>query len=165
MQIQLTEKEFIMNSNRKWIIAAGTSISLALAALSVSAQSGPVGRGMGQGMHDGQHQGMHGGQHHGKRGDRGAGGTHRGAHDRQAIRQLMTPEERTAMREKMHAAKTPEERQQIAAANRAEMQKRAKEKGITLPEPRGPRGHGGHGGRGGSGTVTSSIPQGSATLD
>ena len=31
--------------------------------------------------------------------------------------------------------KTPEERQKLADANRAKMQKRAKEKGITLPEP------------------------------
>ena len=40
----------------------------------------------------------------------------------------------------MQSAKTPEERQQIAAANRTEMQKRATEKGMTLPENRGPRG-------------------------
>jgi hypothetical protein len=53
--------------------------------------------------------------------------------------QLMTPEERTALREKMRNAATPEERQQIAAATRAEMQKRAQEKGITSPEHRGPR--------------------------
>ena len=35
---------------------------------------------------------------------------------------------------------TPEERQQIASANRAEMQKRASEKGITMPEHRGTQG-------------------------
>ena len=40
----------------------------------------------------------------------------------------------------MRAAKTPEERQQIASANRAEMQKRATQKGITLPEHRGSQG-------------------------
>ena len=34
---------------------------------------------------------------------------------------------------------TPEERQKLAEANRAEMEKRAKEKGITLPQPHGPR--------------------------
>lgn len=158
-----------MNSNRKWIVTVGTSITLALAALTVSAQSGPMGDpsggGMGQGMKDGQHQGMQGGRHHGMRGEHGAAGKHRGAEGRQALRQLMTPEERTAMREKMRAAKTPEERQQIAMANRTEMQKRAKEKGITLPEGRGHRGHGGQGRRGGSGTLTSSIPQGVAMLD
>ena len=63
-----------------------------------------------------------------------------GAAGHGAGQQLMTPEERTALMEKMRNAKTPEERQKIAAANRAEMQKRAKEKGITLPEHRGPHG-------------------------
>ena len=48
----------------------------------------------------------------------------------------MTPEERTAFGEKMRNAKTSEERQKLAEANRDEMQKRAKEKGITLPEHR-----------------------------
>jgi hypothetical protein len=52
--------------------------------------------------------------------------------------QLMTPEERQALAEKMRSAKTPEERQKLAEANRAEMEKRANEKGITLPEHRGP---------------------------
>ena len=51
----------------------------------------------------------------------------------------MTPEEHTATINKMRNAATPEERQKIADATRAEMQKRAKEKGITLPETRGPR--------------------------
>jgi len=55
-----------------------------------------------------------------------------------AAQQLMTPEERTALQEKMRNAKTPEERQKLAEANRTEMQKRAKDKGITLPEPHGP---------------------------
>ena len=42
---------------------------------------------------------------------------------------------------------TPEERQKLAEANHAEMQKRAKEKGITLPEPHGPHfGFGPHSG-------------------
>jgi Spy/CpxP family protein refolding chaperone len=53
--------------------------------------------------------------------------------------QLMTTEEQAAFREKMQNAKTPDERQKLAEANRTEMQKRAKEKGITLPEPHGPR--------------------------
>lgn len=48
--------------------------------------------------------------------------------------QLMTPDEWAAHREQMANAATPEERQQIAAANHAELVKRAKEKGITLPE-------------------------------
>jgi hypothetical protein len=45
----------------------------------------------------------------------------------------------------MRNAKTPEERQQIAAVTRTEMQKRAAEKGITLPEHRGPQGRAGAG--------------------
>lgn len=40
--------------------------------------------------------------------------------------------------EKMRNAKTSEERQKLAEANQAEMQKRAKEKGITPPEQHGP---------------------------
>lgn len=53
------------------------------------------------------------------------------------VHQLMTPEERQALREKMRNAATPEERRQIAEATRAELQKRAQEKGITLPEHHG----------------------------
>jgi TRAP-type C4-dicarboxylate transport system substrate-binding protein len=56
-----------------------------------------------------------------------------------AGQQLMTPEERQAFAEKMHSAATPEERQRLAEANRAELAKRAKEKGVTLPERHAPR--------------------------
>jgi hypothetical protein len=59
------------------------------------------------------------------------------------MEQIITPEERTALMEKMRNAKTPEERQQLAQATRTEMQKRATEKGITLPEQRGPQGRAG----------------------
>jgi hypothetical protein len=60
-----------------------------------------------------------------------------------AGQQLMTPEEQQAFVEKMRSAKTPEERHQLAEANHAEMEKRAKEKGITLPQAHGPRAGGG----------------------
>lgn len=50
--------------------------------------------------------------------------------------QLMTPAERTAHMEKMRSAATREERIKLRDGHRAEMQQRAKEKGITLPEPR-----------------------------
>jgi hypothetical protein len=83
----------------------------------------------------------HGGTQHGMQGGMGPGASQGPA----AAQQLMTSEERTALREKMRNARTPEERQQIAATNRAEMQKRAGEKGITLPEQHGP--HAGHGPR------------------
>jgi hypothetical protein len=76
---------------------------------------------------------------HGMRSGHGTAGMQQGTQGPAAAQQLMTPEERTATMEKMRAATTPEERQQIATATRAEMQKRAAEKGITLPEQHGPR--------------------------
>ena len=88
-------------------------------------------QGKGHGQAHGHGAMQQGAQRHGE-----ARGEHGG---RGAGAQLMTPEERTALREKMRNASTPEERQQIAAATRAEMQKRAQEKGVTLPEGRGPR--------------------------
>lgn len=47
--------------------------------------------------------------------------------------QLMTPAERQAYRDKMHAAKTPAERAKIRAEHHKEMEARAKEQGVTLP--------------------------------
>jgi hypothetical protein len=75
-------------------------------------------KGQGHGMH--QRMGME----HGMKGQRSE------------MSKLMTSEERTEMRAKMHAAKTPEERQALRTSMRAEMQKRAQEKGITLPDGR-----------------------------
>jgi hypothetical protein len=59
--------------------------------------------------------------------------------DMKVMRELMTPAERLAMMDKMMDAKTPEERQAIMTANHTEMERRAKEKSITLPA-----GHGSH---------------------
>ena len=73
------------------------------------------------------------------RGGMGPGAAGAGFAGPAAAQQLMTPEEQTATINKMRNAATPEERQKIAEATRTEMQKRAKEKGVTLPEPRGPR--------------------------
>jgi Spy/CpxP family protein refolding chaperone len=116
-----------MKLSRK--IAIGAAAALGLAAGVVIAHPGQMGGGMG--MH-GQMAGM-------GHGPMGAGAA--------AAQQLMTPEEQAAFREKMQSAKSAEERRQIAEANRTEMQKRAQEKGITLPEPHGPRaGFGRHGG-------------------
>lgn len=123
-----------MKRSHKWIIGIGTSLSLGIAAGAVYAHPGQMGGGMGPGMMHGMGPGAMG---HGAMGQGGAGP--------QAAQQLMTPEERTALMEKMRNAKTPEERQQIAAATRIEMQKRAQEKGITLPEHRGMRGRMGAG--------------------
>lgn len=106
------------------------------------------GMGMGQGMMmhggGGMGPGMRGDMGPGMRGGAGPGAMMRGGPAGGGIgQQLMTPEERTAMWDKMRSAKTPEERQQLALANRAEMEKRAKDKGITLPQGYGP--HGGYG--------------------
>ena len=113
-----------MKRTQKLVVSIGTAISLGIAALAVSADPGQMGAGMGPGAHGGMGPGVM-------------------RHGAQASQQLMTPEERTATQEKMRAAKTPEERQQIATATRTEMEKRAKDKGITLPDPRGH--HGRHG--------------------
>ncbi len=113
-------------------IAAGIVASLGLGLAITTAYAHPDGMGsMGSGMGGGMMHGMHGGN--------GSAGMGRGMGPGAAAgQQLMTPEEHTAFRDKMRSAATPEERQKLAAANRAEMQKRATEKGITLPEGRGP---------------------------
>jgi hypothetical protein len=143
-----------MNTLNK--IATAVAFSLGIAA---TAYASPMGTHTGHGAQQGgQHQGMqgHGGQNrmegmkHGrmqgmKHGESHAGhgkAESHGTRGTEGAQSLMTPEERTAFRDKMRNAKTPEERQQMASANRAEMQKRATEKGITLPEQRGPRGQG-----------------------
>ncbi len=48
--------------------------------------------------------------------------------------ELMTAQERTEHRDRMRAAKTPEEREQIRAEHHERMQARAKERGVTLPD-------------------------------
>ncbi len=139
-------------------IATAVALSLGLATTAY-AHPGQMGNGMGPGaqqggqhpmqgnMGQGRMQGMnHGGKHAagGQQANRGEGcdGAKAQGTRPQAGQQLMTPDERTAMRDKMRNAQSPEERQQIALANHSEMQKRATEKGITLPE------HGNHQGRG-----------------
>ena len=108
-------------------ILGALSLGVAVAAF---AQTGPMGDGHGPHGKAGMQHGTMGGMQHGAMGH-GAAGMGAG-------QSLMTPEERTALQEKMRDAKTPEERQKLAQATREEMHKRAKEKGITLPEPHGP---------------------------
>lgn len=48
--------------------------------------------------------------------------------------QLMTPEERQTYRNKMRSLKTPQERDALRMQHHAEMQKRAQERGQTLPD-------------------------------
>ena len=119
-----------MKRSRKLAVGVVAALGLGVAVAAVYAQPGPMGGGMGPHMK--------GGMQHGMKGGMGPGAGH-GPAGQGAGHALMTPEERTAIQEKMRNAKTPEERQKLAEATRTEMQKRAKEKGITLPEHRGPR--------------------------
>lgn len=69
--------------------------------------------------------------------------------------QLMTQQERLQYREQMGNAKTEQERQQLRLEHHQQMQQRARQKGVTLPdEPPADRGMGrgmGGGGMGGGG--------------
>jgi len=56
--------------------------------------------------------------------------------------QLMTQEERNAYRNRMRAAKTEQEREQIRNEHHEQMKIRAKEKGVTLPDEPPARGRG-----------------------
>lgn len=56
--------------------------------------------------------------------------------------QLMTRQERIEYRNKMRSLKTQEERDAFRAEHHSQMQERAKEKGVTLPETPPPRGAG-----------------------
>jgi lambda repressor-like predicted transcriptional regulator len=74
----------------------------------------------------------------------GRGGPGAGPRDGGAYAQLFTQAERDEFRNKMHSAQTVEERMKLRDEHRAVAEARAKEKGITLPQPgtRGPRGPG-----------------------
>ena len=88
------------------------------------AQPSPMGNSMGPGM-------MRGGMMQGQMMEQNA--------NMKIMRDLMIPAERLAMMDKMIDAKTVEERQAIMTAYHAEMEKRAKEKGITLPPGHSPQ--------------------------
>jgi hypothetical protein len=115
-----------MKQSHKIALGVAASLGLGLGAAAVVAQPGQMGGAMGPQMKGGMH--ARAGMGQGPMGGAGPAAGH----------QLMTPEEQTAFQEKMRNAKTPEERRKIAEANRSEIEKRAKEKGITLPEHRGP---------------------------
>ena len=119
-----------MKQSHKFAAGVVASLGLGIAAALAYAHPGQMGDGMGPQMK--------GGMQHGMKGGMGPGAMKGGPAGPAAAQELMTPEERTALQEQMRNAKTPEERQQIATATRTEMEKRAKEKGITLPEHRGP---------------------------
>jgi hypothetical protein len=119
---------------RSKILAAGIAACLGLglaAGLAYAHQGegcGGMGTGAMAGTNDGTACGMGAGYMAGMK--HGMGG---GMGGPMAGQQLMTAEERAALRDKMHNAATAEERQQLAAANHAEMQRRAAERGIALP--------------------------------
>jgi hypothetical protein len=115
-----------MNKSTKIFLALLTTAGLGITAVATAHEMGNgIGTGMGMSMGKGQHAmgGTSGMQH----GAAGAG---------------MSEQERTAMQEKMRNAKTPEERQQLMAANQAEMQKRMGTTGT--PGTRGGMGMRGH---------------------
>lgn len=136
-----------MKYSHKIAVGAVASLALGLAVAAAYAQPGGWGGGMGQGMMS--HMG--GGGMMGGMGPGAMGGMGPGAMGGQ---QLMTPEERQAHWEKMRSATTPEERRKIAEEFRAEMQKRAKEKGVTFDEHHGMMGYGPHSGYGPSAPAT-----------
>ncbi len=125
-----------MHTIRKQILHYGAAIGLTLAAAAVAAHPGQMGGGMrhGGGQSGGQH-GMHQGGVHGM-------GMHSGA---QAGAMPCDAQPGQTRPQTGQTLMTPEERQRIAQANHAEMEKRAKEQGTTLPEQRGPHARqGGH---------------------
>lgn len=140
-----------MNTPRKFAARLMATVGFGLVMVTAHAQTSPTpsnpqtpaaSQPQCQG-HGGKGHGMHQGMGQGMQGEGGKQVKACGSDRHAAVRELMTEQERQAMKDKMRAAKSPEERQQLMAANRAEMEKRAKEKGITLPAPRsGPHGHG-----------------------
>jgi hypothetical protein len=64
---------------------------------------------------------------------------------RSQLSELMSTEERAAYRQQMQEAKTPEERAKLRDAHRAEIAKRAKDKGIELPQRQAGKGPDGTG--------------------
>ncbi|HSD41634.1 MAG TPA: hypothetical protein VLD36_07180 [Burkholderiales bacterium] len=121
-----------MKQFRRIAVSTAAALGLALAVASAYAHPGQMGGGMGHPMM--------GGMSHGMRGAMGPGAMGGGPTGQMPGQALMTPEERQALAERMRNAATPEERRKLADATRAEMEKRAKERGIPLPEPHGPRG-------------------------
>jgi hypothetical protein len=65
--------------------------------------------------------------------------------------QLMTEQERNQYRNQMRSAKTVQEREQIRAEHHKQMQARAKERGVTIPDEPPVRGGGMGPGGGGMG--------------
>lgn len=120
--LHFNRKESIVKRSYKIAAAVAAALGLGIVATAFAHPGGMEGMGPGMMMHGMGPAGM---------------GPGMMMHDGQ-MAALVTPEERAAMQEKMRNAKTPQERQKIAESMRAEMEKRAKEKGVTLPGPHGP---------------------------
>jgi hypothetical protein len=126
-----------MKQSHKFAAGVIASLGLGIAVATAYATPGQMGGGTGPHAKAGMQHGAKGGMQHAKGGmQHGAAGQGAGGHG--AGHGLVTQEERAALQEKMRNATTREERQKIAQTFRAEVQKRAQEKGITLPEGRGP---------------------------
>jgi hypothetical protein len=113
-------RKFKMKTVNKIVISVATVMGLGLAV--AYAQPGSMGN-MGNGMNPGMMRGHMMEQNA----------------NMKIMRELMTPAERLAMMDKKMDAKTVEERQAIMTTTHTEMEKRAKEKGITLPVGHGPQ--------------------------
>jgi len=113
-------RKFKMKTVNKIAISVATVMGLGLAV--AYAQPGSMGN-MGNGMSPGMMRGHMMEQNA----------------NMKIMHELMTPAERLAMMDKMMDAKTVEERQEIMTTTHREMEKRAKEKGITLPAGHSPQ--------------------------
>ena len=122
--VNQADKEIKMKTVNKIVISITAVLGLGLTVATVHAQQGPmVGMGsMGNGMSPGV---MRGGMMQGQ--------TMGLNSNMKIMRELMTPAERLSMMDKIMDAKTVEERQEIMISTHTEMEKRAKEKGISLP--------------------------------
>src|SRR5688572_25135730 len=120
-EIQPTEKDTTTRQSYKFAAGIVASLGLGIAVATAYAHPGQMGAGMEHGkgamqggMQHGTKEGMQhgkGGEQHGARHGQDSARGHGAGHGAGAG--PMTPEERTALREKMRNA-TPEERQQIA---------------------------------------------------
>jgi len=113
-------KEIKMKTVNKIVISIATVMGLGLTV--AYAQPGSMGN-MGNGMSPGMMRGHMMEQNA----------------NMKIMRELMTPAERLAMMDKMMDAKTVEERQEIMTTTHTEIEKRAKDIGITLPAGHGPQ--------------------------
>jgi hypothetical protein len=121
-----TKQEFTMKK-----LALTLGFAAATIATSIAFAGPGGGPGYGPGCADGTATTCQGGRGPGM----GMGGGY--GHGQGAAFNLMTPEERAAHRAHMQSLKSVDECKAYLADHQAAMAQRAKEKGITLPEPRG----------------------------